>query len=119
MIRWLGMKVKFGNSDETQLQSDTQALRVSALGALGVSSLSFRLAGCPRFPDTRAAERCNTAVVTEVKVQVGCKRGVGHGGALARWLHPDDAQCGLSWKGRPAACTLNDFNIARRVCLYT
>ena len=32
MIRWLGTKVKFGNSDETQLQSDTQALRVSALG---------------------------------------------------------------------------------------
>ena len=106
MIHWLGTKVRFGNGDETQLQSDTQALRVTALGLQWESPPSLAsLRWLPPFSDARATESCNnTAVEVEVKVRVGCKiEGVGHGGALARWLHPDDAQCGRSWKGRPAA----------------
>ena len=44
MIHWLGTKVRFGNGDETQLQSDTQALRVTALGLQWESPLFSRLA---------------------------------------------------------------------------
>ena len=58
MIRWLGTKVKFGNSDETQLQSDTQALRVNALGLWESppSRLASLVAPVFRMPELQKAE---------------------------------------------------------------
>ena len=56
MIRWLGRKVKFGNGDETQLQSDTQAPRVSALGLWeSPSRLASLVAPVFRMPELQKA----------------------------------------------------------------
>ena len=85
MIHWLGTKVKFGNGDETQLQSDTQALRVSTLGLWESppSRLASLVAPVFRMPELQKATIMQNltestsrlvegGVVMEVHSHAGC-----------------------------------------------
>ena len=86
MIHWLGTKVKFGNGDETQLQSDTQTrLRVSAPGLWESppSRLASLVAPVFRMPELQKATIMQNltestsrliegVVVMEVHSHAGC-----------------------------------------------